>query len=106
MPFATLVRSILTLALVAVATTAVPAAGAVTLPPAGAPFDYQIGGAYTPAPAVGIVDRDRTDAPAAGKYNVCYINAFQTQSDAAGGWRAPHSDLLLQRGGRYVVYAA
>jgi hypothetical protein len=105
MPIATLVRSILTLALVA-AGIAAPASGAVTPPPAGAQFDYQIGGGYPPASAVGVVDRDRTDPPAAGKYNVCYINAFQTQPDAVGWWRAHHSDLLLKSSGRYVVDSA
>lgn len=106
MPIATLVRSILTLALVAAGIAAAPASGAVTPPPAGAQFDYQIGGAYPPASAVGVVDRDRTDPPAAGKYNVCYINAFQTQPDAVGWWRARHSDLLLKSRGRYVVDSA
>uniref|UniRef100_A0A0W0GD17 Putative glycoside hydrolase family 114 protein n=1 Tax=Moniliophthora roreri TaxID=221103 RepID=A0A0W0GD17_MONRR len=45
---------------------------AVTPPPANAKFDYQIGGAYTPASDVAVVSRDRTDSPAAGKYNICY----------------------------------
>ncbi|OUE24420.1 endo alpha-1,4 polygalactosaminidase [Clavibacter michiganensis] len=52
---------------------------AVTLPPVGTGFDYQLGGA-SPIPAgVGIVVRDSTDTPAAGLYGVCYVNGFQTQ---------------------------
>lgn len=68
---------------------------AVTPPPVNGQFDYQIGGAYTPLPSVAIVDRDRHDPPVAGKYNVCYVNAFQTQSEEASWWKANHSDLLL-----------
>lgn len=48
--------------------------------PANAKFDYQIGGSYTPASDVRVVTRDRTAAPVAGLYNICYINAFQTQA--------------------------
>lgn len=47
--------------------------------PAGARVDYQLGGAYTPPSGVGIVTRDNSDSPAAGLWNVCYINGFQTQ---------------------------
>ena len=56
-------------------------------------FDYQIGGAYTPASATRIVDRDRTASPVSGKYNVCYLNAFQTQPGESGTWP---SDLILK----------
>jgi Glycoside-hydrolase family GH114 len=79
------------------------AAAARTLPPPNAQFDYQIGGPYTPVASVAIVDRDRTDAPAAGKYNICYVNAFQTQPEDAAWWAAAHNDLLLRRGGATVV---
>jgi hypothetical protein len=99
-------RAILTAALLATGASAAATSAAVTLPPAGAQFDYQIGGAYTPDPSVGIVDRDRTSAPAAGKYNVCYVNAFQTQADAARWWRSRHRSLLLKRRGRYVTDSA
>jgi hypothetical protein len=102
----TLLRAILTTALLTGCASAPPASAAVTPPPANAQFDYQIGGAYTPDAAVGVVDRDRTSAPAAGKYNVCYVNAFQTQSDAAGWWRSKHGRLLLKRNGRYVTDSA
>ncbi|RNF92758.1 endo alpha-1,4 polygalactosaminidase [Streptomyces botrytidirepellens] len=53
----------------------------VKLPPVGAAWDYQIGGAYEPPKGVEIVSRDRADDPAPGLYNVCYVNAFQTQPD-------------------------
>jgi hypothetical protein len=72
-------------------------------PPANAVFDYQIGGAYPPAAAVGIVDRDRTAAPVPGRYNICYVNAFQTQPAENAWWREHHPTLLLKdAGGRYV----
>ena len=76
---------------------------AVTPPPVNGSFDYQIGGAYPPAPAVAIVDRDRSEAPVPGRYNVCYLHGFQAQPGAARWWKARHGDLLLRRGGRYVV---
>jgi hypothetical protein len=80
------------------------AALAVSAPPADGVFDYQIGGAYPPAPQVRIIDRDRSAAPAQGTYNVCYVNAFQAQPGAEGApWRRRHRRLLLRRGGRYVV---
>jgi hypothetical protein len=87
------------------AACAAPAAAHATpaLPPANAQFDYQIGGAYAPASTVGIVDRDRTAAPVAGKYGVCYVNAFQTQAGQATWWKARHNGLLLKKNGRYVV---
>ncbi|MEU7501804.1 endo alpha-1,4 polygalactosaminidase [Streptomyces griseofuscus] len=53
----------------------------VSLPPVHGGFDYQINGAYTPPSGVSIVSRDHKDSPAAGLYNICYINAFQTQPD-------------------------
>jgi hypothetical protein len=79
------------------------AADAVVAPPAHAGFSYQLGGAFAPEPGVGIVDRDRLAAPAAGAYNICYINAFQAQPGAVGWWRARHRGLLLVRHGRLVV---
>ena len=76
---------------------------AVKLPPVNGRFDYQIGGAYAPAPGVAIVDRDRSDSPAPGKYNICYINAFQSQPEDAWFWRSKHPDLLLKHGGKPVT---
>jgi hypothetical protein len=74
------------------------------LPPAGGRFDYQIGGAYRPWGSVRIVGRDRLDPPASGRYNVCYVNAFQTQPADIRWWKAKHRDLLLRKAnGRYVV---
>ncbi|WP_210651080.1 endo alpha-1,4 polygalactosaminidase [Nocardioides sp. SYSU D00065] len=62
--------------------------------PAGTDADYQLGGAADLPDHVGIVVRDRTAAPAPGRYNVCYVNGFQTQPDERGFWRR-HRDLLL-----------
>lgn len=59
-------------------------------------FAYQIGGAYPPTAAQVIVDRDRSAAPVPGKYNICYINAFQTQAAEAAFWKTGHSNLLLR----------
>jgi hypothetical protein len=79
-----------------------PAAPAATvaLPPAHAGFDYQIGGAYTPPAGVQVVSRDHDDPPAAGLYNICYVNAFQVQPGAEGDW---DSDLLLRDANGKVV---
>ncbi|MGW5329283.1 endo alpha-1,4 polygalactosaminidase [Streptomyces sp. NPDC004014] len=71
------------------------------LPPRHAGFDYQIGGAYPPARGVRVVSRDRSDSPAPGRYNICYVNAFQAQPPERSDWPA---DLLLRDGrGRAVV---
>ncbi|HET6952800.1 MAG TPA: endo alpha-1,4 polygalactosaminidase [Acidimicrobiales bacterium] len=75
----------------------------VTPPPAGVPFDYQIGDPYTPDAETRIVSRDREAAPATGLYNICYVNAFQAQPHELAWWEAEHPDLLLRRGGEYVV---
>ncbi|ADP81356.1 endo alpha-1,4 polygalactosaminidase [Pseudofrankia inefficax] len=75
----------------------------VVLPPVGAAFDYQLGGAYTPPGGVGVVSRDRTAKPVAGLYNICYINAFQAQPDALAWWQARHPELLLRRGDHGLV---
>ncbi|MFC8225256.1 endo alpha-1,4 polygalactosaminidase [Streptomyces sp. NPDC057287] len=68
----------------------------VLLPTAGMGFDYQIGGGYRPPDGVRAVSRDREDQPAAGLYNVCYVNAFQTQPGALAWWLDAHPDLLLR----------
>jgi Glycoside-hydrolase family GH114 len=67
----------------------------VTLPPAGAAWDYQLGGAYPPTPGVEVVVRDLT-APAPEQYGVCYLNAFQTQPGTLATWRSDHPGLLLR----------
>ncbi|WP_201308989.1 endo alpha-1,4 polygalactosaminidase [Puerhibacterium puerhi] len=68
-------------------------------PPAGARFDYQIGGPYPPAPGVEVVERDHREPPADGVYSICYVNAFQTQPEQADLWLGEHPDLLLRRDG-------
>lgn len=79
------------------------AASDISLPPANQQFDYQLGGAYTPSGSVGIVVRDRLASPAAGKYNVCYVNAFQTQPSDANWWLKNHPDLLVRKDGTYIT---
>ena len=68
----------------------------VALPPANARLDYQLGGAYSPPSGVTIVSRDRTAAPAAGLYSICYINGFQIQPDEEAFWLNQHPDLILR----------
>lgn len=75
------------------------AAPSVALPPPGAPFDYQLGGAYPPAADVRVVGRDST-AHSTDRYDVCYVNGFQTQPQDARRWRAEAPQLLLHRKGR------
>ncbi|MFH9267701.1 endo alpha-1,4 polygalactosaminidase [Streptomyces sp. NPDC017546] len=83
--------------------TTADAAPEVVPPEANVTFDYQIGGGYSPPAGVGAVSRDRRDEPAEGLYNVCYVNAFQTQPDALDQWEKNHPDLLLRDGdGRLV----
>ena len=66
--------------LAALLTLAGPAA-AVEPPPLDTDVDYQLGGAAAMPAHVGIVVRDRRAEPAAGRYNICYVNGFQTQPD-------------------------
>ena len=75
-------------------------AATVVAPPVNGRFDYQIGGAYRPQASVAIVDRDAADAPVAGRYNICYLNAFQSQPGASATWSS--KGLLLTKGGRPV----
>lgn len=58
--------------------------------------DYQLGGAYDPAPGVTVVVRDRSEVPAGVVLDVCYVNAFQTQPDELDWWLAEHPDLPLR----------
>lgn len=71
----------------------------IVLPPANAKADYQLGGAYTPPAGVTVVSRDRTEAPAAGLYNICYINGFQIQPNETTFWQSQHPDLILRDSG-------
>jgi hypothetical protein len=82
------------------ATSPVRTATSVELPPLHTGFDYQIGGAYTPAADVRVVSRDRSSSPARGLYNICYVNAFQAQPEERGQWPA---DLLLRDADGEVV---
>lgn len=71
------------------ATSTVPSSSAdrgYRLPPADAAWDYQIGGARRVPPGARVVVRDRAARPA-GRYPVCYVNAFQTQPTEARFWR-------------------
>lgn len=73
--------------------------------PLAADWDYQLGGARSVRADVGVVVRDRL-ATTAGRYDVCYVNAFQTQPDEVRFWNHPdRRRLLLHRGGRPVVDA-
>ncbi|TLS41773.1 endo alpha-1,4 polygalactosaminidase [Streptomyces montanus] len=81
--------------------TPAPTPRSVRLPPRHVGFDYQIGGSYSPPAGVRIVSRDRTDAPAPGLYNICYVNAFQAQPDERDDW--PAELLLRDRTGKVVV---
>ncbi|WP_233221336.1 endo alpha-1,4 polygalactosaminidase [Streptomyces carminius] len=65
------------------------------LPPAGAGFDYQIGGGYELPEGVEVISRDREDDPAPDAYNICYVNAFQVQPGEQDDWDA---DLILRDG--------
>ncbi|MEU9979035.1 endo alpha-1,4 polygalactosaminidase [Streptomyces sp. NPDC051014] len=89
----------------AFATTVRPPEGMsdVRLPQANTTFDYQIGGVYKPAKGVRAVSRDRSVKPAAGLYNICYVNAFQVQPGELGWWRKHHPDLLLRDAGNHPV---
>lgn len=78
-------------------------AGAPVLPPPNAKADYQLGGAYTPPSGVTVVSRDRNAAPAAGVYNICYINGFQIQPDETAMWTGSHPDLILKDNGNPVI---
>jgi hypothetical protein len=79
------------------------AGSSVTLPPGGVDWDYQLGGSR-PVPAhVGIVERDRHAHPVADKYNVCYVNGFQTQVEQKRFWRRHHWSLVLKDHGQPVV---
>jgi hypothetical protein len=69
---------------------------ALVLPASNAHIDYQLGGAYTPPMGVTVVSRDRSASPAAGLYNICYVNGFQIQPEEASWWQTNHPDLILR----------
>lgn len=70
--------------------------------PTGTDVDYQLGGVRDVPDRVGVVVRDRNAAPLAGRYNVCYVNGFQTQPDERRFWRR-HRDLVLRQHGSPVT---
>jgi hypothetical protein len=74
----------------------------ITLPPAGTDWDYQLGGARAVPDHVGIVERDRHASPVTGRYNICYVNGFQTQAEQKRFWHR-HWRLVLKDDGRPVV---
>jgi hypothetical protein len=77
------------------------------MPPAGGQLDYQLGGAYQPDVPVKIVVRDRSKIIDGRRYNICYLNALQTQPNEADGgldwWRKNHDDLLVKKPGGEVA---
>ena len=81
-------------------------AGAPVLPPVNAKADYQLGGAYPPPAGVMVVSRERNEVPAAGLYNICYVNGFQIQPDEAAMWTSQHPDLILKDNGTPVIDTA
>jgi hypothetical protein len=72
-----------------------------------ADVDYQLGGEWDAVPVeVGIVVRDRKAEPLAERYNVCYVNGFQTQPDERRFWRRHHWRLVLKDDGKPIVDSA
>jgi hypothetical protein len=96
----------LTLAVLAALLGPAYAGKPVKLPPTGAAWDYQLGGARPVPGDVGIVERDRRARPVKGKYNVCYVNGFQTQAEQKRFWRRQHWSLVLKDHGKPVVDSA
>jgi Glycoside-hydrolase family GH114 len=81
---------------------AAPATADVDLPPEDTDVDYQLGGAKAMPAHVGILVRDRRASAAEGRYNICYVNGFQTQPDERRFWKK-RMRLVLKRDGRPVV---
>jgi len=79
-----------------------PAVADVDPLPVDTDVDYQLGGPKAMPAHVGILVRDRRAAPAEGRYNVCYVNGFQTQPDERRFWKQ-RMRLVLRRDGRPVV---
>ncbi|MBD7918673.1 endo alpha-1,4 polygalactosaminidase [Cellulomonas sp. Sa3CUA2] len=73
----------------------------VTLPAPGARFEYQLGGADEPADDTAVVVRDSTAAPT-GRYDVCYVNGFQTQPSQTERLLRTEPALVLHHDGEPV----
>lgn len=82
-------------------TPALAAPSSVDPLPTGTDVDYQLGGVRSVPDHVGVVVRDRRASPVEGRYNVCYVNGFQTQPDERRFWR-DHRRLVLKDDGRLV----
>ncbi len=93
---------VLLLAVLLTSSLASAASADVRTPPVNGRADYQLGGPYRPAKSVDIVTRDRTVQPAKGRYNICYINSFQTQPGSLRWWKRHRPRLLLRKNGRLV----
>lgn len=78
-------------------------AATITPPPVNAGFDYQIGEPYAVPSGIGVVIRDREEAPVNGLYTICYVNGFQAQPGELTAWKDKHDDLLLKEDGNYVI---
>lgn len=72
-----------------------PTHGTLTLPPVAAGVDYQLGEPYPPPEGVSVVVRDSTARPAEGLYNLCYVNAFQSQPAETAWWSEVHPEAVL-----------
>ena len=76
---------------------------AVPVVPTGTDVDYQLGGAAPAPDHVGIVVRDREEDPQSGRFNVCYVNGFQTQAHEKAFWLERPRLILRDRSGDPVV---
>ena len=94
-------RLVLLLTVVLALLGAAPA-GAVTPPPTGTDLDYQLGGERSVPAARGDRGPRPRGSPVPGRYNVCYVNGFQTQPGERALWRR-HPRLVLRDHGRPVV---
>lgn len=70
--------------------------------PVGTNVDYQLGGVRPVPSSVGIVVRDRKAPPIPRRYDVCYVNGFQTQSDERAFWNHRPALILRWHGKRVV----
>lgn len=78
-----------------------PTTRPVTLPAPGARFEYQLGGPDAPADDTVVVVRDSTSDPT-GRYDVCYVNGFQTQPSETDRLLRTEPELVLHHAGEPV----